>query len=192
MLSKLSRLIKGDYRSFLLRELPRGSVGCEVGVWKGDFSREISRIVKPRRLYLVDPWLFQPDYPGTWYGGSIAKSQRDMDAIHESVVQRFVNDKNVCVISMKTEDLSDEIPDEHLDWVYIDGNHEYDHVLRDLETYFTKVKRNGIICGDDYDRNKENNYPITRAVSEFLKAGTCELLWTKKNQFFLRKMGSVL
>src|SRR5947207_2237506 len=45
-----------DSRTFLLRSLPRKSVGAEVGVWKGDFAAEMLHIVRPSRLYLVDPW----------------------------------------------------------------------------------------------------------------------------------------
>jgi hypothetical protein len=32
-----------DCRNFLLRDLPRGSTGAEVGVWKGDFSGQMVR-----------------------------------------------------------------------------------------------------------------------------------------------------
>ena len=44
---------KSDYRRFLLRKLPEKSIGCELGVWKGYFSREILSIVNPKKLYLI-------------------------------------------------------------------------------------------------------------------------------------------
>ena len=49
------------------------------------------------------------------------------------------------------------------DFVYIDGNHDYEFVLKDLETWFTKVKPGGIIFGDDYLRP----YGVSKAVNEF-------------------------
>ena len=175
----------GDYRRFLLRELPPGSVGCEVGVWKGDFSEEIVNIVRPSKLYLVDPWAYQPEFSGSWYGGSVAKNQEDMDAIHDAVASRFSACDSVVLVRKKTEDLSDQIADDTLDWVYVDGNHEYEFVLNDLRIFNRKVKSGGLICGDDYGRGK--GAPITRAVSTFLEEGSCEMRWIRKFQFCLQK-----
>jgi FkbM family methyltransferase len=178
---------KGDNRRFLLSRLPQNSVGCEIGVWKGDFSEEILRMVKPGKLYLIDPWSYQPEFSHEWYGGTIAQNQKDMDAIYESVRRRFINYQNVQIIRKKTEELINEIPVNHLDWIYIDGNHQYEYVLRDLKTFFPLVKEGGIICGDDYDQGAKKPYPVTEAVNTFLKEGACKLLWIKSDQFFLQK-----
>lgn len=182
-LRQLFRL--GDYRRFLLKELPLHSVGCELGVWKGDFSEEILKLVKPATLFLIDPWLYQPEYSTSWYGGGVAKTQQDMDDIHDAVKVRVSGYSDVEIIRKKTEELSNEIPDGLLDWVYIDGNHQYEFVLNDLRTFCPKVKPGGIICGDDYGRGK--GAPITRAVKAFLEDGSCEMVWTKRHQYFLRK-----
>jgi hypothetical protein len=179
---------KGDYRTFLLRKLPQKSVGCELGVWKGDFSREIVRTVNPKKLYLIDPWSYQPDCPDSWYGGTNAKTQIDMDEIYLSVKRLFSKNKNVQILRKKTEELHDEISDNELDWAYIDGNHQFEYVLKDLHYFSRKVKDGGIICGDDYDRGKKEPYPITEAVKKFLQENrTYALLWVKNNQFFLQK-----
>jgi len=187
MLETMFRRIfnQGDYRRFLLKALPKNSVGCELGVWKGELSAEILDIVRPEKLYLVDPWAYQPEFPGSWYGGGAARNQDDMDAIRDSVANRFSAFDCVDLVQKKTEELTNEIPDGSLDWVYIDGNHQYEFVLNDLRTLFTKVKSGCIICGDDYGRGK--GAPITRAVKEFLEEGSCEMVWVKKHQYFLRK-----
>jgi hypothetical protein len=80
----------GETRMRLLRMLPRNSVGCEVGVWKGDFSAQILAVVKPRELHLIDPWVFadRPSYADAWYGGALARSQADMDRIYAGVLRR--------------------------------------------------------------------------------------------------------
>jgi predicted O-methyltransferase YrrM len=110
-----------------------------------------------------------------------------MNSIYESVKKRFMSDKNVHIIRKKTEELINEIPVNHLDWVYIDGNHQYEYVLKDLKTFFPLLKEGGIICGDDYDQGAKKPYPVTEAVNTFLKEGACKLLWIKNNQFFLQK-----
>ena len=36
------------------------------------------------------------------------------------------------------------------DFIYIDANHEYDEVKKDIELYLPKLASNGIIGGHDY------------------------------------------
>jgi len=176
----------GSRRDFLLRELPKRSVGCELGVWRGDFSERILAVVKPRRLLLVDPWEYQPQLGYEIYGGTVAKSQEQMDAICHDVCERFSGRDEVSIIRKKTAQLSDgDIVPGSLDWVYIDGCHEYEAVLADLRFFLTRVKRGGLICGDDYD---DKNYGrVNQAVAEFLEQNpNCRLLWTRKKQFMIR------
>lgn len=175
------RLIKnivhgGSRRDFVLRELPKHPVGCELGVWRGDFSERILAVVKPARLLLVDPWEYQPQLGYEIYGGTVAKSQEQMDAICHDVRERFSGRGEVSIIRKKTAQLDDDdIAAGSLDWVYIDGCHEYEVVLDDLRFFLTRVKRGGLICGDDYG---DKNYGmVNQAVAEFLEqnrtAGCC-------------------
>ena len=47
--------------------------------------------------------------------------------------------------------------------MYIDASHDYQSVKNDIESWITKVKPGGIICGDDYI----NGWPdVIRAVNE--------------------------
>jgi predicted O-methyltransferase YrrM len=39
---------------------------------------------------------------------------------------------------------------EYFDIVYIDASHEYEYVKEDILAWLPKVKKGGIICGDDY------------------------------------------
>lgn len=45
-----------EARTHVLKGLPRGAVGAEIGVWRGDFSARILETGQPRLLHLVDPW----------------------------------------------------------------------------------------------------------------------------------------
>lgn len=166
----------GSRRDFLLRELPKHSVGCELGVWRGDFSERILAIVKPARLLLVDPWEYQPQLGYEIYGGTVAKSQREMDAICHDVRERLAGRDAVSIIRKKTAQLNnDDIAAGSLDWVYIDGCHEYEAVLADLRFFLTRVKPGGLICGDDYG---DKNYGmVNQAAAEFLEENPdCRLL----------------
>lgn len=185
------RVTGRDYRGFLLRTLSRGSAGCEIGVWEGDFTAEILRIVRPSRLVLIDPWLFQPEFAGAWYGGSLMKSQLEMDGMYERVRTRFAGRSEVEVLRGKTEEVAGAVAPGTLDWVYIDGNHDYAHVRRDLAFACRAVKPGGLVLGDDYDRGPAGQVsPVTRAVSDELRGpgAGLKLLWIDRHQFCLCRM----
>ncbi len=46
--------------------------------------------------------------------------------------------------------VADQFEDAEYDMLYIDGAHDYDSVVRDIELYMPKLKDGGIVCGHDY------------------------------------------
>src|SRR6185369_2790968 len=76
-------------REWLLNMLPNGSIGAEIGVWQGDFSAAILRIVKPTTLHLIDPWRRAEDTDDPEHRRLYARSQNEMDAVHGGVLKRF-------------------------------------------------------------------------------------------------------
>ena len=171
------------HRQKTLKMIPNGSRGAEFGVWKGDFSKLLADR-NPSMLYLVDPWLFQPQYEDRWYGGSEAKSQNDMDEIYASVVKSFHDNSNVTILKCTSAQSVTSIEESTLDWVYIDGNHSFDFVLSDLITSRTLLKDVGIIIGDDYLNSEE----VRKAVEEFteLYKNDIEKMILLEGQFILR------
>jgi predicted O-methyltransferase YrrM len=51
-----------------------------------------------------------------------------------------------------------------IDFVFIDGDHSYDQVLKDLINYGLKVKPGGIVAGHDWIHGR-----LDEAVKEFFK-----------------------
>ena len=84
---------KKDPRVFLLSQLPKNSVGAEIGVWKGSLSQKALKIVRPKEFHLIDPWKFLPEFGGRWYSGAVAENQADMDKIYQSVSKKFAGRK---------------------------------------------------------------------------------------------------
>jgi len=56
------------------------------------------------------------------------------------------------------------LPNESIDFCFIDADHAYESVKLDLETWWKKIKVNGILGGHDY-----NNPDVRRALDEFIK-----------------------
>jgi len=186
------RKSRESVRDDVLRKLGRGGVGAEIGVFRGDFSERILLIARPRRLHLIDPWKFEPGaaYDQSLYGRGHASGQAAMDAIHDSVRERFDHEIQVGTVVIHrsgSAEAAAQFDDGYFDWVYIDGNHLYEFVLRDLESYYPKVKPRGFIAGDDYGVEGWWHDGVTRAVDEFAARGGCDKTLVRAGQFVLRK-----
>lgn len=174
-------------RDFLLKKLPKDSICAEIGVLRGDFSARILEVVRPRELHLIDPWHFMP---------SNQIPQWQMDEWHESVCRRFERERAAGVVTIHREpsiEAGRRFADAYFDWVYIDGDHAYEAVKRDLETYYEKLKPGGYLTGDDYHFAGDWDDGVTIAVDEFIARGICTPMYLKRNsikkhsQFMLRK-----
>lgn len=180
-------------RQWVLRQLPAGGVGAEIGVWKGDFSAQLLRRARPTRLHLVDPWTFAADrrYERSWYGGAAATSQADMDAVAGGVLRRFAAEiaaGRVVVHRARSVDAAPTVGP--VDWVYVDGDHTYEAVLADLEAYGPLVAPGGVIAGDDYGATGQWwGDGVQRAVADFTVAGPWRLAAVRGAQFLLRRDG---
>jgi hypothetical protein len=184
-------------RDFLLKEMPKQSVCAEIGVYKGEFSERILRIVRPQELHLIDPWKYEPSatYREAWFGGEQGASQANMDSIYDGVLRRFqvpIAKGTIAVHRAASLEASFAFPDGYFDWIYIDGNHLYEYVKMDLERYYPKVKHGGYLAGDDYAEGCWWQGGVKRAVDEFVRNGLVELLQIKNSQFWLRKGPLVL
>ena len=81
-----------------------------------------------------------------------------MDAVYESVIDRFrseIEGGQVLVQRARSVDAAASFSDESLDWAYIDGDHTYEAVKRDLDAYYRIVKSGGFLAGDDYGRRAD-------------------------------------
>jgi hypothetical protein len=109
-------------------------------VYKGQFSEKFCQA--GLKLYAVDAWLIYPDYQGT--GG-----QERMELLYEGTKKTLA--PYDCTIIRKTsmEALAD-VPDESLDFVYIDGNHDFRYVAEDISEWSKKVRVGGAVSGHDY------------------------------------------
>lgn len=65
---------------------------------------------------------------------------------------------------MSSEEAAQYIEDGTLDFVFIDGNHSYEFVKKDMELYYPKVRYDGIFAGHDYSHGD-----INKALGEFVQ-----------------------
>ena len=148
----------------LLEQMPKGGVCAEIGVWDGGFSERILEVTEPARLHLIDPWTFQPEFSNTAFGREAHRNT--MDDKFTAVSEKFKDDGRVVIHQAYSDAALAEFDDSSLDWVYIDGNHNYEVVLKDLQLCLMKVKPDGVISGDDFFWNGDKGAPVRTAVRE--------------------------
>lgn len=132
-------------------------MGAEIGVKEGRFIEFLLANNPNLTMLAVDPWEAQPegneDYLG-WDFNSIYKQYRQKISPY---LGRVIEIREYSHIA------ADSIPDIHLDFVFIDAQHDYESVKQDIGLWLPKVRKGGLICGHDHD----DNFPgVVQAVKE--------------------------
>ncbi len=141
------------------KEHPRGVV-AEIGVAGGHFTRQIlATWPMCSRLYAIDCW-------GPFEGNHL--TDNDQEQRFQQVTKEFSHYKNVTIIRQYSSVAAKSVPDSSVDFIYIDGDHSHSAALLDLQSWYPKMKRNGIMSGHDY----YEGCGVKSAVDEFcLKNG---------------------
>lgn len=136
--------------------LPKNPLGVEIGVFKGDFSRTILQKTT-MTLYMVDVWRELPDEE---YLDS-SNHRIHTTAYEESMKNTVGFEDRGIMVRANSRIASEMFADGSLDFVYIDANHAYDFVVEDINLWYPKLRRGGILSGHDYinmDWYKDPNF----------------------------------
>ena len=120
-------------------------IGAEIGVWKGNNAFDILTNLDIKKLYLVDPYVPYLETSHTFLDGNGEAEETKKTAINK--LQPFEG-KTVWHFLTSMEAVK-QIEDNSLDFVYIDGNHQYEYVRDDVQEWTKKVKTGGLVCGHD-------------------------------------------
>ena len=152
-------------------------VGVEIGVAGGDNSKSMLKNLNMKMLYLVDPYMMYED--------GVTTHSSEFIAGFRIVCETLAILPNVTFIQKKSEDSTKEIPN-GLDFVYIDGNHSYESVKRDIGLYYPKVRVGGLIGGHDFESRFVG---LCSAVLEFAKENNLTLSGgAGKNDWWIRRL----
>lgn len=150
----------------LFEEKNQIGTGAEIGVQYGTFSKDIANHWTGTIL-CIDVWNDEDIY-------DIAKD--------------YLRDKQFQLIQGSSVAVAETIEDESLDWVYIDADHHYGEVKIDIETWYRKVRKGGVVSGHDYCQYKYpwDNTPfgVIEAVDEFCKKNDIKVKVTTKDTIY--------
>lgn len=141
-------------------------VGVEIGVNQAVNAVNILENLDIKKLYLVDPYIAYEHYTQEKVDGWKKVAYNNLEKYKDKI--ELIEKKSIEAINF--------IPN-NLDFVYIDGDHQYKSVWKDLNFYFDKIKKGGLLCGDNFEC-----ITVRCAIYDFL-------VFEKNNEFPLSGIG---
>ena len=132
----------------LIRRLQQSAVVAEIGTQTGGFAKQIIESCQPRELHIFD--LSFQDFDRSFFEGDI---QTGRVVLHEG-------DSSTAMSGLA---------DGYFDWMYIDGDHSFEGVSRDIQEAKRLIKPDGILVFNDYtvySHLEGIQYGVMRAVND--------------------------
>jgi predicted O-methyltransferase YrrM len=141
-------------RNELVNNLPRGGRVAEVGTYRGHFARHILSDCAPAELHLID---------------------LDFSLLDSAVAA----DSRVAMHEGLSHERLAQFPDDHFDWIYIDGDHSYEGASSDARVAAAKVKPGGHLVFNDFAHADPylGAYGVHRAVVDFAVTRGWKFVW---------------
>lgn len=137
-------------------------VGVEIGCHIGDTTLHFLGSLPNLKLTGIDPYIGYWDWDKRFY---------HQDKKYPVFVERLSGySDRFTLLKDFSDNVVDHFEDESLDFIFIDGMHTYDQVLKDCRNYYPKVKPGGVFAGHDYRLIKE----VKEAVDEFARSVNIE------------------
>lgn len=156
--------------------LQDGMSFAEVGVWRGKsliyMAQKIKESGKKVKIYSVDHWISSDQW--------LKANEPDGEAVYQEYLQNLADnnvDDIVTTVRMDSVDGIKSIKGK-LDAIFIDGDHSYEGVVRDVAACYSKLKKGGFFAGHDYNNL---DFAVKRAVDEFAVANDLEVSISQAN-----------
>ena len=139
---------------------------CEVGVFE---SQNFRRFLEgnPQIIVGVDAWIADGN-PGH---NDSSFTQERLDQQCDLFKSLMMKNSNIRLYRQFTDEAAKNFPDEYFDLIYIDADHSYEGVKKDLEAWWPKVKKGRFFTGDDYSHQHAPvnglKFGVIQAVDEF-------------------------
>lgn len=139
-------------------------VAAEVGVERGCSSEMLLKYFPDLFLHMIDCWSEGKD------GGTKTDQHQHDDNLIETL-GRVRPWRDRCRIYWMPSSVAWQDFGCDFDFVFLDANHSYREVSKDLVLWWRTVKPGGLLCGDDYggrmEKHARRGWGVKRAVDEF-------------------------
>lgn len=163
----------------------------EIGSWLGKSTSymgvEILNSKKNIKFDCIDTWEGSKGYEDEEVYNDIIKKFKNSSIYQEFLkniepVKDYINP-----IKNYSYNVVNNYKDNSIDFLFIDGAHDYESVKKDIEDWFPKVKNTGMICGHDYVSNTPG---VIKAVNEFFGEKNIKIVgfsWVVDKNFYKEK-----
>lgn len=159
--------------------LPRGGTVVEVGVAYGDFTRSLLDILQPDAFIAIDSFGIVPETEP--WGRTVLREQGVSHYdYYAGQFRSYVEAGKMTIKKGLSWEMLAELPDNSVDYMYIDADHSYQAVAREARALAPKMKENGIVTFNDYtyfNYNTMEGYGVPAVVHEFMREQHYEMLY---------------
>jgi len=165
--------------------VPNASTLVEVGVLEGAFAELLLNTAPNLRNYIgVDTWAPAPpeEYVDVANTESIESHESNLEVAIKRLSQFHKrNGRVVTLLRLDSLSAASLFSDESLDVVYLDAAHDYESVYADMEAWYPKVKRGGLLAGHDYLNGVQGTtmFAVRAAADKFAREKNILLLSTR-------------
>jgi predicted DNA-binding protein (MmcQ/YjbR family) len=144
-------------------------VGVEIGVQQGTTFKHLISKCEGLELYGVDIWSTKNV---RWDGSTSEDLEKDKTSVNYGYyldLQNWITFQagakdRAHLIRKLSLDAAKDFQDESLDFIFIDASHQYPAVLDDMKAWIPKVRKGGLVSGDDYG----DKFPgVAKSVAEY-------------------------
>jgi len=168
-------------RKHLLEKLPTGRVFAEIGVGLGIFTRGVLKTCRPSHFLAVDN--FQLHQIEVLWGKPTLElfEGKTHRAYYESLFIDECSSGRMTVREGDSAEIIRSLPDQSVDILYLDADHSYEGVKRDLAEVDRKITRDGFLILNDYtfleNVGSKGEYGVIQAGHEFMVAHGWQMVW---------------
>jgi SAM-dependent methyltransferase len=162
------------------------ATAVEVGVFEGGFASHIlAHCPTVSSYYMLDPWRHLDNW-----NKPANMADREFAGIRERAlaVTQFAEGRRI-VLEGTTAEVAHQLPDQGLDFAYVDADHTLRGITIDLIRLWPKLRPGAILAGDDFCTSVWQHHPqfeptfVFPWAVHFAEAMGCEILGLPFNQF---------
>jgi len=147
----------------LVNERFPNGLGVEIGVAGGHFTKQIAATWNFGQLCCVDPWINFKD----GYEDSCNLDDKTQEERFNQFAKDFADNPKVVVMRRMSHEASKSVKPASADFIYLDANHSFTEVMRDLLCWWPILKPGGIFAGHDYYDGNGKGHGVKLAVDMF-------------------------
>jgi len=148
-----------DARSIihLVSQHGKNLIGLELGIGNGtSFCSLLQNCPNIKTLYGVDSWKPYKDYIKDVYDGkpsNLYQDEKDIEFWKVTAYQYIKHSgfkEKAIILEKDSNDALNDIPNNYLDFIFLDAHLTYEQIQNDLRVWYPKVKKGGLYTGHDW------------------------------------------